>query len=428
MFETPERLLQAIRLGEDSHLECKAALVAGSKVKGPSRAELADELAAFANAHGGVLVLGIDDRSREIVGIDPKDLDLVERFVHETCHDGVKPPLFPRIVRLDLPGEDGNARAVIRADVARSLFVHESPGGYFHRVGSSKRRMTPDYLGRLMQQRSQARLIRFDEQAVPTASIGDLDGTLVNRFRTVRTVEKGDDPGAFLRKLAMARDDEDGTVRPTVAGVLLGARHPEKWLPNAFIQAVAYRGDGVPGVADVAGYQLDASDLTGNLDHQVSQACRFVLRNMRIGATKKVGRRDVPQYDITAVFEALVNAVAHRDYSMFGSKIRLRMFETRLELFVPGSLPNTMTVDSLPLRQASRNEAITSLLAKCPVPRDLAGLDTTRTSLMDRRGEGVAIILERSEKLSGRRPVYELPDDSELKLTIFAASPDGGGS
>ena len=92
-------------------------------------------------------------------------------------------------------------------------------------------------------------------------------------------------------------------------------------------------------------------------------------------------------------------------------------------------LANTMTVDSLALRQSSRNEAITSLLAKCRVPRDLDWLKTSRKTLMDRRGEGVAIILERSERLSKKRPVYRVLDESELMLTIYAASaldPPGG--
>ena len=149
---------------------------------------------------------------------------------------------------------------------------------------------------------------------------------------------------------------------------------------------------------------------------------RFVVRNMRVAASKTIGRRDLPQYDLPAVFEALVNAVAHRDYSMYGSKIRLRMFADRLEIYSPGALANTMTVDSLPFRQASRNEAIASLLAKCPVPAGIGGLETPRSTLMDRRGEGVSIVLERSERLSGKRPVYELPDESEVKLTIFAAA------
>lgn len=81
-------------------------------------------------------------------------------------------------------------------------------------------------------------------------------------------------------------------------------------------------------------------------------------------------REGISQFDMLAVFEAITNAVAHRDYSMAGSKVRLRLFENRLELYVPGPLVNTMTPESLPHRQASRNEAITSLLARCPVRRN----------------------------------------------------------
>jgi ATP-dependent DNA helicase RecG len=107
---------------------------------------------------------------------------------------------------------------------------------------------------------------------------------------------------------------------------------------------------------------------------------------------------------------------------MYGSKIRMRLFSNRFELYVPGALANTITLDSLDQRQSSRNETIASLLAKCPVPSAISDLETTRSTLMDRRGEGVSIILDRSERLSGRRPVYELPDQSEVKLTVFAAS------
>jgi predicted HTH transcriptional regulator len=424
VLDSAEQLLRKIRLGEDSLLECKTMVFAGGKVKGPRRDDVADELAAFANARGGVLVLGVDDATREIVGMPLDRLDQAERFVRELVHDLIKPPLFPIIEKLELARPDGQPRAVIKVEVSRSLFVHQSPGGYYHRVGSSKRRMDTEYLIRLGQQRSQARLIRFDEQVVPDAVVSDLDSALVDRFRTPQT---RDDRNTLLRKLGMAREDNDATLRASVAGVLLGSTHPERWLRHAFIQAVAYRGEGAPGAADAPGYQIDAKDITGPLDVQVADACRFVVRNMRVAASKTIGRRDLPQYDLAAVFEALVNAVAHRDYSMYGAKIRLRLFANRLEIYSPGALANTMTVDSLAFRQASRNETIASLLAKCPVPADIGGLDTQRSTLMDRRGEGVAIILERSERLSGKRPVYELPDDSELKLTIFAATIDPEG-
>jgi len=119
----------------------------------------------------------------------------------------------------------------------------------------------------------------------------------------------------------------------------------------------------------------------------------------------------------------MVNAAAHRDYSVYGSKTRLKMFADRLEIHSPGGIPNTMTVESLAYRQAARNETPTSLLAKCPVPTDIEWIDTDRLTLMDKRGEGVRIILENSERLSGKEPAYRLIDDAELLPTIFAASP-----
>ena len=86
-------------------------------------------------------------------------------------------------------------------------------------------------------------------------------------------------------------------------------------------------------------YQLDAAAISGPLDRQVDEACRFVAKNMKVAGFKHLGRVDRPQFDMTAVFEAMVNAVAHRDYSIHGSKIRLRLFADRLELYSPVRFP-----------------------------------------------------------------------------------------
>jgi predicted HTH transcriptional regulator len=271
-----------------------------------------------------------------------------------------------------------------------------------------------------MQQRSQARLIRFDEQVVPGTSINTLSTKLVERYRS----ELSDpDLETFANKLAMVRPDTDGVMRATVAGVLFATEDPRDFLPNAFIQAVAYRGTFANAFDDLSNYQSDAEDIRGPLDEQVIGACQFVFRNMTVAGSKDLGRTDLPQYDLTAIFEAMVNAVAHRDYSMPGSKIRLRMFADQIKLHIPGDLANSMDVDALPARQATRNEAIASLLAKTPVRLALRGFETPRQFMMDRRGEGVNQILLRSERLSGRRPVYETIGDGELELTIYAANP-----
>lgn len=414
--DIPE-LLGKIRLGEDSFLELKEVQFSGQKIAAPNKDSLADELAAFANSQGGVCLLGVDD-ARQVRGIALQQLDAAETWVRQVCMDSITPPLVLTIARMELPDAAGQLQPILKLDVPRSLFVHRSPGGYMHRIGSAKREMAPDYLARLFQQRSQARIIRFDEQPVPGACLDDLSAPLWQRFAGSRVLDTRE---VLLDKLAMARLDGDGQLRPTVAGVLLASDDPRRWLPNAFVQAVAYRGTSIHPQGNPL-YQIDAQDISGPLDAQVLQACHFVRKNMQVFAYKQEGRFDLPQYDMTAIFEALVNAVAHRDYSIHGAKIRLRMFADRLELYSPGAIPNTMTVESLPYRQSARNEAITSLLAKCQVP-DAERALTGRSAMMDKRGEGVQIILEQSERLSGKRPVYRLVDDSELLLIIPAALP-----
>lgn len=417
MWATRSELLEKIRLGEDSFLELKEVTFAAGKVRGPTQDGLADELAAFGNSAGGVLLLGVEDTNREVIGIPVELLDTVELVVRQACEQSIRPPLAPIIERMTLPDLAGVEQAVIRVEVARSLFIHQSPGGYLHRVGSSKRPIPPDHLARLFQQRSQSRLIHFDETPVPRASMDDLDAALWQRFAPAYS---GNAPEVMLSKLAMAARDDAGVWRPTVAGLLMGSRVARRHLPGAFIQAVAYQGtDVVPG--GEAAYQRDAQDIAGPLDRQILDACAFVRKNMKVAAFKRAqgGREDVPQFDMLAVFEAVTNAVAHRDYSMAGTKVRLRLFDDRLELYSPGMLPNTMTPESLPFRQAARNEALTSLLARCPIDDDTLALH--RQHIMDKRGEGVPIILSRSEQLSGKRPEYRLNDDSELVLTIFAA-------
>ncbi len=162
MLDTPEELLAKIRLGEDTSLELKSVQFRGDRVSAPKREALADEIAAIANTHDGALVLGVDDKSREILGVPVERLEALERYVFEICSDSIRPSVQFRSFRMELPDGTGRSRAVLRLEIPRSLFVHESPGGYYQQQGSSARKMSPEVLARLFQQRSQARLIRFD--------------------------------------------------------------------------------------------------------------------------------------------------------------------------------------------------------------------------------------------------------------------------
>jgi predicted HTH transcriptional regulator len=410
VYDSIVELKKQLLLGEDSTFETKEVICKGNAVAAPHRNSMADELAAMANTNGGTVVLGIQDKTHEISGLPLDKLDSIETWLRTIVNDMIDPPLKCGIQKLFIQTGSESEKPILKMSIPKSIFVHKSPGGYFQRIGSSKREMPSEILARLFQQRSQNRIIRFDEQTVNEAGLDALNKDLWERFKTPLSPL---DDLEFLIKLKLASYDDDGIPHPTVSGLLMACEHPEAFIPNAYIQAVCYKGEGQNTE------QLDAQDITGPLDLQIKNACKFVRGNMKTFAIKDPGRIETPQYSMNAVFEALVNAAAHRDYSIYGSKIRLHIFSDRLELYSPGTIPNTMTIESLPLRQSSRNELLGSLLARCRMNVDAEG--SKRIYIMDKRGEGVPIILMESEKLSGIRPEYLLIDDAELRLTIFAA-------
>lgn len=402
-------LLFHIRLGEDSSIEFKAITYDGDRPKDPNRDKMAHEIAAFANGQGGRIILGVIDRTREVVGIDDEKVAKTEEWIVNISQNSIVPPVRIDTHLVQLPNQQGDLKTVICVDISRSISVHQSAGRYYQRVGSTKQEMKPEVLARLFQQRSQARLIRFDESLVPGTALSNVDKTLKQRFLKSDTSEREQ-----LFKLHLtARDDYDEGL--SVCGVLLLTSDPTQWLNNAYVQCVFYS-----GTERDAQDQLDAHDYSGPVDQQINGAVDFVKRNLRVAAKKELGRIDIPQYDLGAVFEAVVNAIAHRDYSMTGRRIRLHMFADRLELFSPGQLSNSLTIDGLMENTVTRNEALVNLLSRYYQAREEAG----RQALIERRGEGVPKIINRSRELSGVEPTYRMVDDSELLLTIYAASKD----
>ena len=400
-----EDILRQLRAGEDSAWEFKQIVFTGHRPIRPSRDDWADEIAAFANARGGVLLCGVTDDG-EAQGMSREQIVALDALLVEVSTDSIKPAVRIHTWHRMLP----EGERVLLLEVPESDSQHDSPGGSYVRVGASKRRMTNDERLRLAQRRGQARFRWFDEQTVPNTGFRTLDESL---WRSLLSAEGAANPEAALAKLALLAPDEAGVTRATVTGVLLCTRNPEEWLPNAGIMATHYRG------RDRASGQIDAREIIGPLNRQIADAMVFVARNMRVAARKEPARVDMPQYSDRALFEALVNAVAHRDYSMRGSRIRLSMFEDRLEIQSPGSLPNNLTVDSMATRQAARNQTLTSMLGRMPVEGIQGSED--RRYFMERRGDGVPIILRETRGLCGRPPEYRVIDEAEVRLVIPAA-------
>ena len=399
-----ENVRRQLRLGEDSRWEFKQIEFSGDTPTSPRRDDLADELGAFANAGGGVLLCGVSDDGR-IQGMSREQMAALDRLLVEVSTDTIVPPL-----RIDVHHRELDDKAFVLVEVSRGDAVHERAGRAFIRVGATKRRLDGDERLRLAQNRAQSRYLWFDKQVVPQTGFETLSERL---WEPLLSVAGATDPRRGLMNLRLLTQDETGVERATIAGVLLCAQSPQEWMPQATIVATHYRGQ------DRASGQLDAQEIVGPLPLQVADAVKFVVRNMRVAARKMPEREDAPQYGTAAVFEAVVNAVAHRDYSMSSRRIRLSMFKNRLEIDSPGQLPNGMTIEGMDASQATRNEVIASVFGRIPVG-DVPGSDHRRY-LMERRGDGVSIILEETRETAGILPEYDVVDESSLVLSIPAA-------
>ena len=265
--------------------------------------------------------------------------------------------------------------------------------------------------------RAQSRYLLFDEQPVPETGFDTLDPEL---WLPLISNEDAAHPETALEGIMVLARDEAGLRRATVTGILLCTRRPDRWLPNAVITATRYRG------TDRTTDQIEAQEITGPLPRQIADAVTFAVRNMHVAARKTPMRIDVPQYSKRAVFEAVVNAVAHHDYSMRGSRIRLSMFSDRLEIQSSGELHNTLDLESIATRQATRNEAVASLMGWIGVG-EIPGSEHRRY-FMERRGDGVRTIIRATRELAGRPPTYRLIGDAAVLLQLPAAPQDATSS
>ena len=400
MFNTIDEIQSQLHLGEDSLAEFKEVRLDKHGRFALRPEAIAGEMVAFANAEGGCIFLGVDDESL-VQGIPPDRTDDLEQWVVNVARNSCDPPIDPIIQKFHLPRLDGNDAIVFLVKIRRGFNAHRTTSGrYYKRIGTAKYDLSALELGRLMQERSN--WFVFDEQIVPNATFDDLDlKHLESHFGSQHT-------DVFRNTRVVA--EVGGELRPTVAGLLAFGQVPSNRLYSASISAAVYA-----GTECTSDDLVDDDQIQGCVGYQIDAVVSFVARHMKKPARKYVGRKDFPQYDLDAIYEAVVNAVVHRDYSISGSRIRVFLYDDRLEIYSPGKLPNTLQIEDLEFRVFTRNQLLVQFLSRSRSRR-------TDRVYLESRGEGVRKILYASEQLSGRRPDYELFGD-ELRLTIWAQRP-----
>jgi ATP-dependent DNA helicase RecG len=356
---THTELLEIIRNGENSGVEFKRDVI--------QNYELAKELVAFSNLGGGMVLLGVEDDG-SISGITR---DNAEEWVMNVGRDKIRPAVIPffEVVRDVEPGKHVGVVSVTRGFDVHAVW-HNNKNSYVIRVGSQSREPTPEELARLFQQRGD---FRVELRPVSGATLLDLDiRRLINYFSLVRQQDVPDEKDEAAWKTLLFNTEmmvEDGI---TVAGILLFGRNPNRFLPQAGIDAAAYIG--IEKDYTTHERQTLRGPMTPLLNREneiveaglVEQALAFVKRNtvVTVQLEPESGRsKEIPAYPHEALREAFVNALIHRDYLLSSTDIELSIYADRLEIVSPGRLPNGITpARMLTGCRAARNQLIKDVM------------------------------------------------------------------
>jgi len=340
---------------------------------------LATSLAAFANADGGTLLVGIAERT-DAGGYKVHVVEGVPDVKIATDHLYTAAEMCTPKYDLATPERiDIGGKTVLAVTVPEGLGqVYAVEGRYVAREGSHRRALTPDEIRALLSRRG---LFAYDRLPAPGATRADLDAALVREFvglfRSGRRM--GVDALLTSRELLVRPDGApDGPLVPSVAGILLLGTHPQQFFPQARVAVVQYAGT-------TMGESFLKREIEGTVPTQLDEAEAWLVRNTLHAVTLRgMDRIDRDEYPREALREAVLNALAHRDYSQRGDRVRIYAFADRVEVHSPGALGGPMRLDNLLVRRWSRNATLVQGLAALDIIEELGfGLDRMVAAMAD---------------------------------------------
>jgi ATP-dependent DNA helicase RecG len=341
---------------------------------------LAVTLAAMANSNGGIVIIGVSQKAKKILGVrSPAEIfDHAFQSMLFTEPSLVLP--MPQVIR-------NRGKQLVFITVPPGLpNVYSVDGRYYGRSGNRDVPLSPRLLRRLLIDRG---AVQFESQVPPGSSLNDLDLEKMRSYAlsldVMETVaEKGTNQErvdndwlmVMVRRgcLQLAGDE----FLPTYAGILLFGNAPQQWLPSASILAARF-------LDTTFSDEFIRQEIRGSLPDQLRQVEGFLRTNMR-SLVRMVGltHQEMPEYPFEAVRELLVNAVAHRDYNAQGDTIHVHMFSDRVEIHSPGGLPGPVNLENLLQARFARNAVITQVLADMGFVERLGyGLDRVVKSMRE---------------------------------------------
>lgn len=322
--------------GESQKVELKSKIDDG----------LGKSICSFANTNDGTIFVGVGDDGK-IIGIDNKHEREIANIAH-TC----KPSIFPELEAIETEG-----RNIFLVKIKKSGSLHSFKNIAYKRIASHDKPLSPEEVIEFAKNTGK---IRFDSQVCEGAVFDDIDLEKVEWFKSAYKIVTGEGILAGNRKLLEKLGcTKKGEI--TNAGILLFGRRPEKFFHQNQITIIRYPGNGV------SDKYLDIKDFSGNLFDLIDRADGYIKEHIQIASRLvpgQIAKKDIPQYPMFAIRELIVNAVAHRDYSVSGSRIIIKMFRNRIEYSSPGGFPGDVTPENIADKQYSRNSILVTVLNK----------------------------------------------------------------
>lgn len=341
------------------------------KERVPGRNNIARTVIAFANDAGGEIFIGVRDNPREVTGISEEDLLKIEEQITNIIHNNCVPSILPEISFLQVYGKHIVKVEIFKGNKPpyhlRGVRINE---GTYIRVGSTNRLADDEVIEELERQK---RNIPFD--AIPVYDL-ELDELDIRSFKEQFEEKNGEQVDrVLLQKLELFTEDQGKTL-PTNALVLLSDdRIRNKLFPYAKIECARFKGT-------VPGDFIDQKTIDIQIGLQAEQAYQFILRHISQGSEYEgVYRKDRWEYPVTAIREAIRNAVIHRDYSLKGKDIKIAIFDDKIEITSPGKLLPSVDFDDMESGQSDiRNKTL------APVFK--------RLGIIEQWGNGLRLIAE----------------------------------
>ncbi len=348
-METIE-IIDRIAGGEDSFTQFKENITDANR--------LAEELAAFSNAEGGVIFIGVTD-SGTVSGLSDQDISRLNQLISNAANENVKPPVYPLTEIINI-----NSKKIIAVNVrnGESKPYQTSKGHYFTKSGSDKRRISSEELRRLF---AESRRLFADEEILVKSSISDLNSELFYKF-----IEKDNDRvfnelrhGILKFETVLANLEIIDKSRLTLAGNLIFGINPQRFCPSFYIDCVYFDGN------DSGVDQFVSKDtIKGTLDEMYRQSLNFIKSNLRkIQIEDNFNSRGLPEIDERILTELIVNALVHRDYYI-QSSVKIFMFHDRVEIISPGKLANSLTVEKIKSGISIHRNPVINSICKSVLP------------------------------------------------------------